>query len=403
MEYLMYFLLSNIALSVVTFFLTHGLIASEESKHDYEKWMVRPFYGRPHHCHEEPSDIVCSSANVDLKKEERDKLPHGSLYELVGVDLDSKNGFATQLPDEVKKLYSLDLESDLDSKRLFPRLSKRDKLALRAVNSDFRKKFIIINNAIVIDLTIDPADALRTLNTTKYVFNDDGIFVLDNLPFKNSRSQMLCNLVRDGLLKTDRLYLENYNNSGFRRLLNEVQTVSALRFSLDQSGTTGLAVNLAKHLPKNSHIRSIDLSHSDKSMEDQKALKAIIVNNTGLERLDLCHGGIDDVGFLAIAEGLENNTSVTEVNLRGHSAKGQGLEALMKIFEKNKTLTDLDLCGSKITIKDIEQMQKSLEKNTTMKRLFVGNSFLNDPAYNRHEDVLIKVNSVRKKDPRITI
>jgi hypothetical protein len=93
----MHFLRFNFFLLVATFFLTHGLIASEKPNYDdHEKWMIRPFYGRPHHCHEEPFNSIYGSTNVDLKKEERDALPHGSLYELVGVDLDSKNN-ATRL------------------------------------------------------------------------------------------------------------------------------------------------------------------------------------------------------------------------------------------------------------------------------------------------------------------
>jgi hypothetical protein len=286
-----------------------------------------------------------------------------------------------------------------NSKELDYTLGNKEKLTLRALNNEFRKKFRLVRNGYdEFDLSIDESDALHKLNTAKYPYSNNYEFALDNVLLKNPSSQMACDLMKEGLLQITGFSFKNKNKRGFRVLINAVRHTPIVQFSsLDE----GYTAELARLLPENSHIEWIGVSHGPKSREDRQALKEIIKKNKGLETLYLRDGNVDEEGVLGMVEELKNNSSVTHIDLCGNNVTGRGATACTKMLKQNKTLKDLDLYGNKLVFKDLVEMQKDLEENKTLVRICIGGNKFYDYGDPQYQNTINQVREICKKDPRI--
>lgn len=129
-----------------------------------------------------------------------------------------------------------------------------------------------------------------------------------------------------------------------------------------------ISARAAKALAENKHLKKLDLSGSDMSLQAVTALASALQKNKTLNTLHL-NWTIPPEGLQALSKTLENNRSIMKSGLADNKITAKHLQPLTIALQKNRTLTSLGLARNPIGDDGIEMLSKALENNQCLTKL----------------------------------
>ena len=100
--------------------------------------------------------------------------------------------------------------------------------------------------------------------------------------------------------------------------------------------------------------------------KDTISLIAQIIENTGLEKLDLVFSGIDSEQAAIIAASLQDNITIKNLSLNGNMIDDACLSAWDKTFNKNTILEEICLSLNNFTLEGVNILINLLENNNRL-------------------------------------
>lgn len=211
-----------------------------------------------------------NAIRVKIKPEEESKLAHGSPYEFF-VDFNMLNSRLSDLADVSKNSGVFPWKS---AKNL-PVLEREDMLKLRAVSKNLRDKFLLIHDGhINFDLRIKlctPSAARKLLNESKYPYGEKGVHVLSTQEFKNGESQLVHDLMQEGLLHVSAFWFKNQNTEGADLFVSLLKKTPRLKFGKN----VGLVLEQVLTIMNKKTINTLTFHHSNK--DDESSLVSTIL------------------------------------------------------------------------------------------------------------------------------
>ncbi|KAJ0037944.1 hypothetical protein Pint_23070 [Pistacia integerrima] len=116
-------------------------------------------------------------------------------------------------------------------------------------------------------------------------------------------------------------------------------------------------------LVNNSGIQKLQLNSIDLGDEGTKAIAELLKQNSSLRHLELNNNMIEYSGFTGLAEALLENNTLRSLHLNGNYGGALGANALAKGLEGNKSLRELHLHGNSIGDEGVRALMSGLSSH----------------------------------------
>ena len=189
-------------------------------------------------------------------------------------------------------------------------------------------------------------------------------------------------LIKDLVVDTMSFFCCKLEVNYLAKMLSENSTVRVL--ILRHTGITNEGLDtLAKHLCKNSTLKTLELAKNDVGFRSESPLNftgmaEMLVTNDKLEVLRLNYNPLGSTGVTWIAKALESNKGVKHLSLNVTDCGDEGAAALAKMLSVNSNIREFSLKNNGITNEGWDILAKGLCKNSTLEIL---NLFTNDVEF----------------------
>ena len=296
--------------------------------------------------------------------------------------------------------------------------NKQVGIAVTLIKNNPCLEYLLLENCSLLEIDISSIIvALSTTTTLVYVclINfiitdnvDDGIAIVleNNIQLKHFKLEA-CKITKKGLTKSiqsfsftrlSHLFLSklNYLISDTTRQLQRPICNSLTHLTLSDVclDTTKLSY---LSLPALTKLQHLNLSHNPLTDESANILSSVILNNNGLQHLDLCDCKLQSEGIRVVADSLQTiNVTYLHMSLNTINVETFNNNLMPALLPSLNHIEYLYLPYCELMPREIDKIMKFISKAVNLKCIDLGPNAISKSVVNKFKDILFINNGFKK-------
>ena len=279
-------------------------------------------------------------------------------------------------------------------------------------------KYLHLENCSLLEIDISSIIvALSTTTTLKYVclINfvitdnvDDGIATVleNNIHLKHFKLQA-CKITEKGLTKSIQSFSFTYLSHLFLSKLNYLisdttrQLQRPICNSLTHLTLSYVCLDATKlsylSLPAFTKLQYLDLSHNPLTVESANILSSVILNNNGLQHLDLCDCKLQSEGIRVVADSLQSiNVTYLNMSLNAINVETFNNNLMPALLPNLNHIEYLYLPYCELIPKEIDKVTDFIDKAVNLKCIDLGPNVISKSMVNKFKDIMFINNGFKE-------